>query len=59
MNDRPPADYLFFGVIFLGFVVDAAALIAASVPAAIVGALLQGAGLLYFLFRQREAKPDR
>ncbi len=58
-NDRAKADYVSFGVIFLGFVLDAAAIIAGSVPAAIAGAMLQGAGLLYFLYCAPEADAGR
>jgi hypothetical protein len=57
MNERPAADYVFFGVIFLGFAVAGAAIIIASLPAAILGAVLEGAGLRYFLFRQNQAEP--
>ena len=58
MNERPAADYVFFGAIFLGLVLDAAAIITAWVPAAVIGTGLQAAGLLYFLLRQWQATDE-
>ena len=48
----PAAAYVCSGLIFFGLVIGAAAIITASIPSAILGLLVAGVGLLYFLFRE-------
>ena len=52
-TEQPPRsrwDYIFFGLIFLGFVMAAGGMVINSIPGALIGVALMGVGLLYFLF---------
>jgi len=52
--NRRPADFVQFGVTFVGFVVGAAGMIVNSIPASLIGLALMAEGLLYFSLRRSD-----
>ena len=45
---RSPGDFIFFAIVFLGFVTGMAGLVTTSLVVGIVGFMLLGLGLCYF-----------
>jgi hypothetical protein len=50
-QNRTRADFIQFGVIFFGFVLGAAGIIANAIPGALLGVAFMAEGMFYFLFR--------
>jgi hypothetical protein len=48
-NDRGPADYFHFAACFFGLIICAAGVVTLSPATVVVGGLLVGLGLIYFL----------
>ena len=54
LSHRGPWDFVFFGVMFLGFVLGAAGIVVDSVGGCIAGLVLMGLGVIYFTFRRAD-----
>jgi hypothetical protein len=49
---RSTGDFVLFAVVFVGFVLGAIGLITTAIPTGVVGLILMGLGLCYFLVKE-------
>ena len=49
---RSTGDFVLFAVVFVGFVIGAIGLITSNIPSGLVGFILMGLGLCYFMVKE-------